>query len=450
MAITKVKYFFGARAFRVATAFGIQVAGAGLAVLFNIFLARSIGVDGVGLYFLAVTIIDIGATVSRLGLETAGLRFASVAYGQGDRATLAALYRRCMGLTLATGIAIAFPIWLIVAHSSLGGALAPELRAKFPVMLCAVAPLALLIVQAEFLKSINASGSGTFSYSVMPPLLLLTGGAVLWLTSEITLRAVFSLYVVAAVGALTVAAIIWNRSLPGLWRQRGTFEMRLLLQTSMPMLVITGMTLVMGWTDILALGIWSGAREVGVYGIAMRIALLTTFVLSAVNVVVAPQFATLHAAGDIAGIKRVAQRSAFWIQIVAVPMILVLVTVPDLVLQVFGPEFREGAWPLRILAFGQLVNLATGPVGTILVMTGHERIVRNSMAKSAALNLVGNLVLVPAYGAIGAAASTALALAFMNVALWVNVRNRLSFSTLDCSAWRKVVRCFDFDTVRPR
>jgi O-antigen/teichoic acid export membrane protein len=206
---------------------------------------------------------------------------------------------------------------------------------------------------------------------------------------------------------------------------------------------------VMGWTDILVLGAWSDPEQVGVYGIAMRIALLTTFVLSAVNIVVAPQFAALHAAGDSAGLKRVAQRTAFWTRAIAVPALLVLLTVPDLILQFFGPKFKEGAWALRILAVGQFVNLATGPVGIILLMTGNEKIMRNNIAVSAALNLIGNLVLVPTYGAIGAAASTATALVFMNIVSWAAVRNKLNVNTLAIPPWKGSAPSAKVDCTRP-
>jgi hypothetical protein len=72
----------------------IQIAGTAMAFLFSIVLSRLVGVAGVGLYFIFVTIIDIGTTLSRLGLERSGLRFASIVYNQGDRKELAALYRK--------------------------------------------------------------------------------------------------------------------------------------------------------------------------------------------------------------------------------------------------------------------------------------------------------------------------------------------------------------------
>jgi O-antigen/teichoic acid export membrane protein len=42
-------------------------------------------------------------------------------------------------------------------------------------------------------------------------------------------------------------------------------------------------------------------------------------------------------------------------------------------MRLFGPEFAAGALTLQILAVGHAVRLAAGPLGTVLIMTGHQR-----------------------------------------------------------------------------
>jgi O-antigen/teichoic acid export membrane protein len=423
--------FLNGHGFSIIAAFALQVTGVGLSFLFSILLARTIGVGGVGFYFLAVTIVDIGATLSRLGLENTALRFASVAYYGGDRLTLAALHRKSIGLAFGAGIAITLLLWLIVSYAPVGSNLTPQLRADFLVLLLGLAPMAVLVVQAEFLKGIGATTSGTFTHAVLPPLLLLFGTIILWPFDAITLHSVFLTYLLAVTIAVVYGLAVWTVRLPGIWQTEGAFDTRRLFRTSIPVLMVTSMNLVMGWTDILVLGIWGENSEVGIYGICMRIALLSTVVLAAINVVIAPRFAALHAAGSVDALRRLAQHSAFWTLAVAAPGVLFLLLAPDLILWLFGPQFQQGITVLRILALGQLVNVATGPVGTLLLMTGHEKMIRNIIAVSATLNLLGNLSLVPFWGAVGAAASTAFSLAFMNVLSLIIVRKKLSINILD-------------------
>ena len=74
------------------------------------------------------------------------------------------------------------------------------------------------------------------------------------------------------------------------------------------------------------------------------------------------------------------------------------------------------------------------------LMTGHEKLMRNIVAASAALNLLCVLVLVPRFGATGAAAGTAFSLGVMKIVCWLMVRNTLGIDVLDYNALRKPAR----------
>jgi O-antigen/teichoic acid export membrane protein len=414
----------------VATVFSAQVAGAGFSFLFSILLARLIGASEVGLYFIATTIVDIGATVSRLGLENAALRFTAVAYRRGDSGSLAALYRKSLGLALGMAIAIAVPAWLLVSQLPLGGDRADEFRAVLPWVVLAFIPVALRAIQAEFYKGIGAPGTGTFVHSVLPPLGLLLGGCAMWWLAAVTFKDVVLIYVAVAFLSMFYALAAWNRRMPGIWRERGYFDTRLLLRTSLPLLLVSFGNLAMNWTDILALGIFSNPSEVGIYGVARRIMILaTTFVMASVNSVIAPRFAALYAQGDKVELARLAQKCTLWMFLATTPIILFLMVFPEIVLNVFGSHFEQGIWPLRILALGQLIIVAMGPVEYLLIVTGHEKLMRNIIGASAVANIIGNFALVPYYGALGAAISTAFCLASMDIACLLMVRRKLGIST---------------------
>ncbi len=74
---------------------------------------------------------------------------------------------------------------------------------------------------------------------------------------------------------------------------------------------------------------------------------------------------------------------------------------------IFGKEFVQGTELLRILAFGQLVNVMTGSLGFLLIMTDNAR----SMFRTTMWMLVANVTLsvslIPPYGAVGAALAIA-------------------------------------------
>lgn len=428
--MTTLRRYLNRNSIGAASVFSALVAGAGFSFLFNVLLARMIGASGVGLYFISTTIVDIGATVSRLGMESAVLRFTAIANTQGDQASLAALYRKSLGLAVGAAIIIAIPAWLIVSLIGLGGNRAGELQAMLPLVVLSFAPVAVRAIQAEFYKGIGAPGIGQLFHSALPPILLLIGGTILWYISAIDFQDVVLAYSAVAFAAMIAALAAWSRRMPGIWRQQGTFDTRLLLRTSLPLLLVSFGYLAMNWTDILVLGSYADPSEVGFYGVARRLTILTTtFVMASVNSVAGPQFATLHAQHNDVALARLARQCTFSMLAATLPVILALLIFPEIVLGFFGPQFEQGAWPLRILALGQLVMIAIGPVETLLIMTGHGQQMRNIIGATAIANVVGNLLLVPLYGAIGAACSTAFCLAAMDVACLLMVRNKLKITT---------------------
>ena len=55
---------------------------------------------------------------------------------------------------------------------------------------------------------------------------------------------------------------------------------------------------------------------------------------------------------------------------------------------------------------------------------------RNNIIFCALVNLAGNLVMVPAFGAVGAAVSTAIPLALLNIIAFLQVKNKLGINTM--------------------
>ena len=414
----------GRRKLAAASALSMQVTGAALSFLATLLVAKLIGVTGLGLFFLSITVVEIGATVARLGLEGAALKSIAIARDSDDRAMMATLYRRCAGIGAVSAIVTALLACLLAHLISTVAASSPDFLAQVPLLAYALVPVTLLPIQTEALKATGRPAAAAFFQTVFPQGMLLLFSAVLAWHGLASIKLILTAYALAFSLAVVASAIRWASIVEKFWL-KSVVSSRALLQTSMPMLAVSSLNLAMAWTDTLALGLFSSADQVGLYGVALRIASTTAFVLTAANSVVAPEFAALHAGGRHADLERLVQRSAFWVLIVASPMILVFLVFPAEILSLFGEPFVVGSWPLRILALAQLVNAATGQVVPLLIMTGHANAMRNNLALAAVLNVAGNLALVPSLGALGAAISTAFCIALTRIVAWRHARHKL-------------------------
>ena len=117
--------------------------------------------------------------------------------------------------------------------------------------------------------------------------------------------------------------------------------------------------------------------------------------------------------------------------LIAIPIFIFIFVFSEKLLSVFGGEYAESALILRVLIIGQFINLITGSVAFILNMTGHEKDMRNVVIISGSLSLALGFVMIPIFGVLGAAVSTAASLAVQNLIAVYMVKKRLGFNTLN-------------------
>jgi O-antigen/teichoic acid export membrane protein len=236
-----------------------------------------------------------------------------------------------------------------------------------------------------------------------------------------------ALHVAAAALAFLVGAwMLWRITPQSIRRAIPTRDHRHWMLSTLPLALVKEMQVVNRQASIVLLGFFVADAQIGVYRVAAQVSLFASFGLQAVNVVVSPRFARLHAQGDLERLQRLATTSARAVLAfnAVVTLALAVMGRPFLSI-VFGPEYEAAYWPMLILLGGQLVNSAAGSVGSLLNMTGHERDTARSMVFAAVCNVALNLALIPIVGIAGAAIGTAVSLVVWNVMLWWAVRRRL-------------------------
>jgi O-antigen/teichoic acid export membrane protein len=83
-----------------------------------------------------------------------------------------------------------------------------------------------------------------------------------------------------------------------------------------------------------------------------------------------PFVADLHHRGERGTLDTLYKSVTRWALAATLPILLVLVVMPDLVMRVFGEGFVAGSQALRIVAVGMTVPVCVGTVGFILIMVG--------------------------------------------------------------------------------
>lgn len=411
----------------------IKLLGAGINFGLVVVLARELAPDGYGVYAFVLSLIMLLAIPAQVGLPQLVVRETAKAQAKNSRGLMRGLWRWsnlfvALFSTLMVTIGV-LALWL--GRDWLG-----EARWYTLAVGLALVPLvALANVRGAALRGLRRVVLGQLPEHVLRPgfLLVLVLAAVWWSNGRaLTPATVMGLHGLAAFTAFAFGAALlrYARPLGPGSAPPPVYEARYWRRAATPLALLAGLQLINAHADIIMLGIIRSDEEVGVYRVVVQVATLVVFGLQAINQVLQPYFARLHAQGELERLQRLVTYSARLILILALPPLVAMVAFGGPLLEfLFGAEYRLGALALTILAFGQLVNAAMGSVGVLLNMTGHERDTVRGIGVAAGINVLLNLILIPRMGMAGAAIATALTLLAWNLILRRSVRVRLGIET---------------------
>ncbi|WP_082388585.1 lipopolysaccharide biosynthesis protein [Cobetia sp. UCD-24C] len=389
-----------------------------------IVLGRLYGTSGVGIFALAQSIYIGAGILGRYGMDNTLVRYV----GQNHKSSAIMHYLRwAMGTCVVLSIIAAIFIYLLRHHFAAWFGV-PILSGVLPGFAIAIPAFTLSFVLGGFMKAIRKPATAC----------LLENGSISLVASGI----IVGLYIYTPVDitnagwAMAIAA--WLVLGQGVYQARRWFskqelqveakipvsrqEFSLSSQAFFIMSLAQFMQQVLG---ILIAGWLLSSDDLGIFRAAERTAFLITFILLVINAVFPPRFASLYRQNDLDGLNILARKGALLGLALAAPMLVLCLVVPHWVLGVFGKEFTEGANLLRIIALAQLVNVATGSVGFLLNMTGHEKLMRNISLSCNALGLAMFFILIPLLGSLGAALALAIVLVLQNLIALIFVWRKL-------------------------
>jgi O-antigen/teichoic acid export membrane protein len=409
-------------------ALSIRILGAGMAFVFNLIIARQLGAEQTGYFFLAFSLAIFLSTFAMQGFESTVLRFIGAQSKQGQAITdiLNFALKKVVPLAAITSLLLYFiaePLATNIFNK-------PQLANILQVIAPAILGLSVVSIVAMSLQARHKLLAAIPCQKIAH--LFLCSGFILFLTLDTAQD--IALYLSLSLG-ITSSFFYWY-SLKGLDNQGTRPNNTKLWQSARPNWVITLMTQTLQWFAPIMIGIWLLAEDVAYFSVAQRIAMLTSFILMAVNLVVAPKFAAFKAADDMVNIRKTALFSVRLLLISAFPIISFMLVFPSFLMGLFGENFKQGALILQILVLGQAVNVITGSVGYLLMMSGNERDMRFVTIFSGIAVVVLTCILTPLYGTVGAAVATAFSLAMQNLMAVYFVKKRLGFNTL--KFWQKI------------
>ena len=207
----------------------------------------------------------------------------------------------------------------------------------------------------------------------------------------------------------------------GSWRSTGALR-RQVLGFGLPRTVSTMLEQSLAWLDVILVGILLGPAAAGIYGVASRFVAGGQVVMTALRIVVAPQFSARLAMGEKAEAQHLYAVTSTWIVVCGAPVYLLLACFAPSILALPGGEFVEGDGAMVVLCLGGLALLSGGNIQSLLLMTGRSGWALVDKLVVVTVSVTGNLVLIPVWGITGAAATSSACWALDGLLAAVQVR----------------------------
>jgi len=407
--------------------------------LFGIIVARAIGADGFGVYNLAVTAMITLADLATLGLQAGMVHFMPPAITRRDQSEMWDIIQIGLALSGALGVGLGL---IILGPADLWAArvfhqpdIAPLLRwVSLGIPLTAVGRIVLAMIRG-FKRMVYQVYADSIFFNVIK-----IGLTVVLLNSGAGVTGVLAAHTLAWILELGLLFYYLNR-LFSLRRPFGTtrHQTRRLLSFSAPVCLTQLLSQLESNLELFLLGMLSTVTLVGIYSAALRIQLIGVMFLAAGETAAMPIISDLFHRNQDLQLERFYRTLTRWSLAFILPYLVTVLLFAGPLLSIFGKEFETGATVLIIVSLGTLVNAGTGICRAVILMTGHSRLNFINSLVTLGLNTGLNILLIPPWGAEGAAVALAVSVSAINVARLYQVARLYKLWPYDATFIKPVV-----------
>lgn len=383
----------------------------------KILIVRYTTKEEFGLYSLSVAIVGIFSILSTLGLQEGIARYISIFIGEDRHDEAKAMARSSLLVGFLSSLFFFGVLFLSSGILSNYIFYKKELLAPIKVLSFFI-PLSVMAVIMSgimrghnmFIPKIYADVGQPLFFLVLLGLFFLLGLPFISIIYAyvLSMAAVFVIVgycLLKEVNIMTVSASVWE-------------ENKELLRFSIPVLAVSVLIVILGWTDTLMLGRYTSTADVGIYNVSISLAKLLVFPLNAISFVLMPLAGEMFAKKQNAELGRTYQILTKWIFSATFPIFFILFFFPEMTITfLFGARFIDATTSLRILAVCFLFHSFMGANGTLLLVMGLSGTLMNISIFGFVLNIGLNYIMIKllGYGIIGASWATLISYTALNI-----------------------------------
>lgn len=374
--------------------------------LLRIVLARWLGAADLGLYQMVITVQGIATLIATLGIPVALVKYVAEYKDVKEKLTQ----------TVSSGLlsSILFGILVGILLYALSGVLAnvfhmPELARLLKI-------LAFVLPFTSLFQALTGLLNGLRKMKTFASLLIL---------QSILMIAFIIAFVRLGFGVegavLGIVLSVIGGCVFGLYRSRKFLHLSLqgLVQNAKKLVLFgskmfgaNAMGLILAYTDIILIGYFLTAEDVGYYSVAVSLSMFFLIVPQAIQTITYPATSEYWSQNNHQALSSMIDKSMKYSACILLPLGLgVGFFSREIITTIFGGEFIYAVLPLCILIIARVIRGGTiVPIGGSFSGIGRPDIALKLDTLSAGINVGLNILLIPHFGILGAAIATTASL----------------------------------------
>jgi O-antigen/teichoic acid export membrane protein len=414
-----------------------RISSLGTNLIIQVLVVRYLSKRDYGAWAYAMSVVLFLQSVAAMGLDKAITRFLSIYHEQKEYDKLFGTALLMLGAILCLSALI---IGVFLGWPSLVVRLINDKQQPLELLLITVFLVPVESVDTLFQGMFACFGrSGTIfvrRYVLGPILKLLAVLVLIWFHTGLNVLA-YGYLVGSAVGMLINGLLAVQ-----LFRSEGLFVHFRMARIRVPVREILSFTLPLLSTDLLAaflqtfgvilLGYFHNLDAVGMFRVAVPLAAVNVAVMRSFALLYTPAAARLFAKKDYTGINDLYWRTAIWLAVLTFPVFaFTFSAAPALVEFLYGPAYKQAGLYLALLSLGQYVNAALGFNGLTLKVLNRVRYMVTINILAALTDVTSSLILIPLFGALGAAIGASGTMIVHNILKQAGLRLATGVSIFD-------------------
>jgi len=400
-----------------------------LAFLYRIVLSK-LGPETYGEISLAISLFSILSVIAILGLDTGVLRYVSIFYREKD-------HRKIKGTILFSTkiiflLSMIFSILLFLLSDWINDTFFQSANLSLILKVMAIA------LPFESLKSIWTNSLKAFQkveYDIYARVIgeiflriLLT---VLFIKLGLGIFGASIAYAISIIFSCTLLFIFLETKAFSLAKKsiKAIAKRKEILFYSLPLVFNSLTIIIINAADTLILGYFYNPSIVGIYNVAIPIAKLILIIPTALMGVYIPILAVVQ--NEKKAFEKVYYTITKWIFFINfISLAWLILYSKDLIIRFFTASYVSAEIPLIILAVGYVINSCTYSSRDILLLLNKTKTIFAATVISCVINILLNIILVPAYGMIGAAIATMGSLTILSLILFIKAKKETKINPL--------------------